>query len=294
VSKAVPADVDAVPGPHTDLGEGPFYDPVTDQVSWVDLYQRRVHTTDLTSGATVTVTASERVAFVFPTGTPGEFVAGAQHGVARLGTRLEEPWIPIDSLDPDTALNDGKADARGRLWVGTLSLSRSPWKCAFYRVNLDGSLSTIFTGVGLSNGLGWSPDGSTFYYVDSHRQDLRAFDFDVDRGELSNGRTIAAIPAEDGMPDGLAVDAEGGIWIALYGGAVVRRVTADGRHDRDVRLPVTFPTSVAFGGASNDLLFVTTARSLLDERGRAAEPLAGRLLALRVGVGGAPVYLPRV
>lgn len=284
--------VDVVPGPHTELGEAPYYDPLTDRVLWVDLYQHHVHTCDLQTGTTATTTVPERVAFVFPTATPGVLVAGSQQGVARLTDTLDEPRLLIDHLDPDTALNDGKADARGRLWVGTLSLSRTPWKCAFYRVDLDGSVQTVFTDVGLSNGLGWSPDGSTFYYVDSHRQDLQAFDFDLDAGELANGRTIATIPPEDGMPDGLAVDAEGGIWIALYGGSVVRRFAPDGHFDRDLRLPLTYPTSVAFGPGGR--LFVTSARSLLDETGRAAEPLAGRLLAADVGVAGAPVHLPAV
>jgi sugar lactone lactonase YvrE len=286
--------IDVLPGPHTDLGEGPFYDPAMNEVTWVDLYQRQVHTCDLSSGITASVSVPQRVSCVFPAQIPGVRLVGAQNGLARLRDTLDEPHVLIDELDPDTALNDGKADAAGRLWIGTLSLSRAPWKCAFYRVDLDGSVRTIFTGIGLSNGLGWSPDEKTFYYVDSHLQSLQAFDFDVTAGELAHGRTIATIPKGDGMPDGMAVDAEGGIWIALYGGGVVRRFLPDGTVDRDLAVPVTYPTSVAFGGTSRSGLLITSARSLLDERGRRAQPLAGRLLVADVGVRGAPVHVPAV
>lgn len=282
-------------GPRAELGEAPFFHEPSNELWWVDLYRRRIHATSLVSGTSRSVDLQRRASFVFPGRDSSERLLGAPDGLVTLnGDHSSDTLISIDETDEDTCLNDGKADERGRLWVGTLSLSRATAKCALYRVDLDGSVDKVLTDVGLSNGLGWSPDGSVFYYIDSHTQTISAFDFDSAAGSISNRRFFAEIPGGQGMPDGLAVDQDGGVWVALYRGAAVHRYGLDGKLDQVVTLPATYPTSVAFGGATGRTLFVTTAMALLSEDERKAESAAGRLLALDVGVAGTAVHLPAI
>jgi sugar lactone lactonase YvrE len=142
------------------------------------------------------------------------------------------------------------------------------------------------TGVTLSNGLDWSPDATRLYYVDSTTQRIDAIDFDLDRGRLGTRRPFAPIDPGDGLPDGLCVDADGGVWLCLYGGGALRRYRPDGTLDEELRLPVTNPTCPAFAGPDLDELYVTSARHRLTPEQLEAEPLAGSLLRLRPGVRG--------
>jgi sugar lactone lactonase YvrE len=138
------------------------------------------------------------------------------------------------------------------------------------------------------NSLCWSPDGRTMYFSDGREPVIDAFDYDPATGTPSWRREFARLPAGSGVPDGAAVDADGFVWCAIYGGGAVHRYAPDGRLDRAVPLPVSQPTSCAFGGPALDTLYVTTARQRLSEEQLAAQPLAGALLALDVGVRGLP------
>jgi sugar lactone lactonase YvrE len=163
---------------------------------------------------------------------------------------------------------------------------RAPGAAALYRVDPGGEIAVALDGIGISNGLDWSLDGATLYYVDSLTQRVDAIEFDAGAGRLGERRPLIRIAPEDGLPDGLAVDCEGGIWLALFGGAAIRRYTPAGELEREVALPVTNPTSLAFGGAALDELYVTSARHRLAPEQLAREPLAGSLLRLRPGVAG--------
>jgi sugar lactone lactonase YvrE len=183
-------------------------------------------------------------------------------------------------------LNDAKPDPAGRLWVGSMS-PRGRAEGALYRVAPGSRAEAVLEGVAISNGLGWSPDGERLFYIDTPTQRIDVLDFDVRSGAATGRRPFAAVPNRAGRPDGLAVDAEGGVWVALFGGAALRRYGAGGDLDLVVPLPVSHPTSCAFGGAALHELYVTTAgRPRLDQ---AKGALAGRLLRLRPGVCGAPV-----
>jgi sugar lactone lactonase YvrE len=188
----------------------------------------------------------------------------------------------------DLRLNDAKADPAGRLWVGSMSPGGRA-EGALYRVAPGSRPQAVLEGVAISNGLGWSPDGERLFYIDTPTQRIDVLDFDVRSGVAIGRRPFAAVPSGAGRPDGLAVDAEGGVWVALFGGAALRRYGAGGDLDAVVSLPVSHPTSCAFGGAALDELYVTTASRPLDEAARRESPLAGRLLQLRPGVCGAPV-----
>ena len=168
-------------------------------------------------------------------------------------------------------MNDGACDPDGRFWIGSLELEFAPDAGSLYRY--DGELVEVLAGVSLSNGLGWSPDGARMYYVDSLTYRIDAFDFD---GLPGNRRPFIRIDRNDGIPDGLAVDDEGGVWIALWGGACVRRYDADGRLDEVLEIPARRVTACCFGGADGRQLFVTSAAP------------DGRVFVADVGVSGPP------
>jgi sugar lactone lactonase YvrE len=186
--------------------------------------------------------------------------------------------------------NDAKCDAAGRLWAGTMSTTREPGVAGLYRIDPDGACEQVLAGTTISNGLGWSVDGERFLFIDSTTQRIDAFDFDVATGGLSNRREFAFIDPADGLPDGLAIDEDDGVWVALFGGAALRHYDRDGTLDAIVELPVTNPTCPVFGGPARNVLLVTTARHRLTEEQAQREPLAGSVLAVRTPTQGSPVH----
>jgi sugar lactone lactonase YvrE len=146
----------------------------------------------------------------------------------------------------------------------------------------------VISNTTISNGVGWSPAGDRMYFIDSTTHRIDVFDYDPASGEISGRRAFAEIDPSDGMPDGMTVDSEGGVWVCLFGGAALRRYGEHGALDGHIELPVTNPTSAAFGGPDLRTLYVTSARHGLSDEQRAAEPPAGAVLALRPGVGGLP------
>jgi sugar lactone lactonase YvrE len=172
-----------------------------------------------------------------------------------------------------------------------MALDERPGAGALYRLDPDLTVHTMLTGVTISNGLDWSLDGRRMYYVDSPTRRIDTFDFDMATGSIANRRTFVEVPADAGVPDGLTVDAAGFVWLALWGGAALRRYAPDGTLERVVPLPVTHPTSCAFGGAALDELYVTSARRPLDAEEKARQPQAGGVFRLRPGVAGRPANL---
>jgi sugar lactone lactonase YvrE len=194
----------------------------------------------------------------------------------------------------DVRMNDGACDPQGRFWAGTMAYAESPGEGALYRLELDGRCTTVLTGLTISNGIGWSPDGATLYLADSGTGRIDAFDFEAVTGSITRRRTIVSIDEPGVAPDGLTVDEEGAIWVALWGGGVVRRYGPDGVLLASLSFPVDRPTSCAFGGAERSTLFVTTARHGLDDTALSGQPHAGRLFRVEgLGVRGPPCALYR-
>jgi sugar lactone lactonase YvrE len=184
----------------------------------------------------------------------------------------------------DVRMNDGACDPQGRFWAGTMAYDESPGAGTLYRLELDGSCTTMLTGLTIANGIGWSPDGLTMYLNDSGTGRVEAFRFEGSTGAISGRRTLVQGDRPGVVPDGLTVDAEGGIWVAWWGGANVDRYAPDGSLLASVRLPVERPTSCAFGGRELATLFVTSARAGLDDDARARQPDSGRVFSI-VGLG---------
>lgn len=270
------------------LGEGPSWDDRTDELTRVDIADGEVHGWSPQTGARWSFTLDGEVSAAVPR-ERGGFVLAAGHALlSRDADGAVETIATVEAEVDDNRFNDCRCDPVGRLWAGTMSRSRRAGSAALYRVEPDGEIEPAVAPTTLSNGLGWSPDGERMYFVDSTTQRIDVFDYDVATGQVANRRPHAAIVAADGLPDGIAVDAEGGVWVCLFGGGAIRRYSSEGDLDMVVDLPVTNPTCPAFGGPLLETLYITSARHRLSPSQLDAEPLAGALLALEPGVAGLP------
>jgi sugar lactone lactonase YvrE len=180
----------------------------------------------------------------------------------------------------DNRLNDGRVDARGRLWIGTMDNQLHRPNGALYRVDGSGAVTRMFGDVIVTNGIAFSPDSRTLYFTDTRRYRTWCFDFDLDDGTISNRRLFADYAVSGERPDGACVDVDGGLWTAFFSGGRVVRYRPDGRIDTIISLPVTNPTCVCFGGSDYKTMFVTSARKFLDAAQLSREPEAGNLLAI--------------
>ena len=271
------------------LGEGPHWDDRAGELLWVDITRGRIHA--WTPGGHVrTEVLGGEVSAVIPRASASGHVVAADHRLVLRdgGGEGERTLAIVEQHLSDNRFNDCKCDPQGRLWAGTMSKTRTPGTAAVYRLVAGGEIEPVIDGTTISNGLAWSPSGDSMYFVDSTTQRIDAFDFDARTGDVSDRRPLVAIEPDDGLPDGMTVDAEGGIWVCLFGGAAIRRYTPEGKLDTAIPLPTTNPTSPVFAGPDLRTLYITTARHRLTPDQLAAEPLAGAVLALEPGVQGLP------
>lgn len=268
-------------------GEGPLWDPGRGVLWWVDIPPGLLHRLDPRTGATATV------AFDRPLGAVAH---------RRDGTLLLALADRLASWDPESAAlatvlplpagavplrcNDGKPDAAGRFWIGRMAEDERAGAGSLLRIGPSGTIETVLDGLHIPNGLGWAPDGRTMLYIDSGWGEVRRFTFDSAAGMRDTGETHVQV--DDGVPDGLTIDADGCAWVALWGGHGILRVAPDGSVLGHLRLPVSQVSSCAFGGPDLDTLYITTARKGLSADALAREPLAGSLFSCRPGVRGLP------
>ena len=267
------------------LGEGPFWDERRGELLRVDIVRGRVHGWRPSDGASWRRSMPGEVSAVIPR-------AGGEGLLLAVGRRivLDDGQVLAELEDDRSAnrFNDCKCDPQGRLWAGTMSKDRAPGAAALHSLAAGGPIELVLPNTTISNGLGWSPVGDRMYFVDSATQRMDVFDFDAATGAIADRRPFASIAPADGLPDGIAVDAEGGVWVCLFGGGAVRRYAEDGALDAVIPLPVTNPTSPAFGGPDLRTMYITSARHGLSSAQLAAEPPAGAVLALEPGVAGLP------
>jgi len=264
------------------LPEGPHWDAAAGGVYWVDISAGRVHFLD-GSGEQRTWEAGQPVGAVAGR-AGGGLVLAVRDGFAALdlATGQTSALAGVEPDRPDNRMNDGACDRAGRFFAGTKAEDDAPGAGALYRLDPDHVVTLIVADVTISNGIGWSPDEQLMYYVDSPTRRVDVFDYDPAGGAIGGRRPFARLPSADAMPDGLAVDAEGGVWVALWGGSAVHRYDAAGRLDQVVEVPHVNVTSCAFGGPGLDLLYVTAAAGP-----GAAE---GALYRGPAGVAGLPAY----
>jgi sugar lactone lactonase YvrE len=272
-----------------ELGEGPMWDPRACCLYFVDILRGCVHRFDPAQSAVRSYEVGRMVGAAVLTGSD-DLMLAVQHGFARLDTRTGEVHsaAQLDTAHLDLRFNDGKCDPAGRLWAGTMALDERHGAGALYRLDPDGSLHRILDDVTISNGLDWSDAGTTMYFIDSPTRSIDVFEFDLTGGNIRNRRTFVRIPRGEGVPDGMTLDAEGYVWVALWGGGAVHRYAPDGRCDTVVRVPTRYPTSCAFGGSDLGDLYITTAHVKLTPQERAEQPQAGGIFVARPGPKGRP------
>ncbi|MET7764304.1 SMP-30/gluconolactonase/LRE family protein [Streptomyces sp. NPDC005393] len=258
------------------LGEGPAWDSSGRRLIWVDILSARVHTYDPATGHRSTLATEQHVGAAKPR-AGGGLVVNLRDGVGVYGADGGFAWLVRDAV-PGRRGNDAAVAPDGSLWAGTMRYDERPGGGTLSRIAPDGCRTEILPEVTVSNGTGWSPDGRLMYYVDTTTRRIDVFDVDgVESARVSGRRPFAEIEEGAGFPDGLCVDAEGAVWVALWDGGAIRRYAPDGTLDRVVELPVPRPTACAFGGRDLTDLYVTSARAGL---GAAAPPLAGSLLVI--------------
>ncbi|MGW0862941.1 SMP-30/gluconolactonase/LRE family protein [Streptomyces sp. NPDC002611] len=247
-----------------ELGEGPTWDAATGRLIWIDILGRRVHTYDPATGHRTVRRTEQHVGAVKPR-TGGGLVLNLRDGIGLLDGDADGGgfrWLHHEPV-PGRRANDAAVAPDGTLWAGTMRYDEAPGGGTLSRVGGDGTVDVVLDDVAVSNGTGWSPDGRLLYYIDSPTRRVDVFDH-AD-GRVSGRRTLAEIEDGAGFPDGLTVDADGCVWVALWQGSAVRRYTPDGELDRVIELPVPLVTACAFGGAGLSDLYITTARVGLTE-----------------------------
>lgn len=263
------------------LGETPLWCNNTKRLWWIDIENPALQSYDPETGA------HQRMKM------PGAFLGSHslakfhQHllaidltvWMANLGSGAMEPFTMVER-DVDTRLNDGRVDQRGRLWIGSMDNGLKSPAGGLYRVDPDRAVTRFESDVIVANGIAFSPDGKTFYFTDTRRYMSFAYDFDLDDGVISNRRIFADYSSTGERPDGACVDTDGCLWTAFFAGARIARYRPDGRIDLTIKMPITNPTCVAFGGHDLKTLFITSARKFLTAAELAAEPLAGSLFAI--------------
>ncbi|HEY4200727.1 MAG TPA: SMP-30/gluconolactonase/LRE family protein [Devosiaceae bacterium] len=283
------ADVRCVIPAGTFLGEGPHWSARDGKLYFVDILAPAMITGDPVAGTYQAMPVSELIGFVIPR-KRGGFVAGMHGEVRGLDPRASETTVIArpEADRPGNRFNDGKCDRLGRLWAGTLAIDTTPGQGRLWRIEAEGRVQEMDRGFHVANGLGWSPDDRTFYFTDTAKHTIYAYDFDLDRGEIANRRVFVTVPEKEGRPDGLTVDAEGFVWAAHWDGWCVTRYDPEGRVERVINLPVPRPTSCVFGGPDMQTLFVTSARIRLSAAQLTDAPLSGSVFAVDTGIKGIP------
>ncbi|MEF3352354.1 SMP-30/gluconolactonase/LRE family protein [Paenibacillus sp. GYB006] len=285
------AELELVLDAKAKLGEGPSWDAEAGRLFWVDIEGFKLHAYDPQTGEDTVYDIGQHIGAVVPYEKERVIVA-LREGYHEYNLHTGELELIHDpeAGRKDNRFNDGKCDPAGRFWAGTMSLEGKDKQGAFYCLE-DGEVSTIFTEVSTSNGLCWSPDHKTMYYIDTPTGKVDRLDYDEKTGELSNRRTAVDFPENVGFPDGMTVDAEGMIWIAHWGGSQVSRWNPEtGKMLSHIEIPAEQVTCCCFGGQDLNELYITTARNGLSAEQLKKTPHAGGLFRIKPGVKGMPTF----
>jgi sugar lactone lactonase YvrE len=272
------------------LAEGPLWDEPRERLLWVDINAGEVHVGRLGAGNaidTVEVVVLGDIVAAVVAARDGRLAVARRRDVIVLGDEAGTRSLAT-LIDPnrDSRLNDGGCDPAGRLLIGSMALDGRERDERLWRLEPDGNVTVLDDDLTLSNGLGWSPDGGTLYSVDTTPGVIHARAYDARTG--ATGERREAVRITDGSPDGMTVDAEGNLWVAIFGAGEVRCLTPQGELLATIDVPAPHVTSVAFAGPSLDTLVITTAREELDPAALREHPLSGRLFCARPGVNGLP------
>jgi sugar lactone lactonase YvrE len=273
------------------LGEGPVWDSRNGTLYWVDILSEQLCKYDPQTGENKRYEIGEHIGAAVLR-KEGGLVLALRSGFAFFDTESGEVdhFADPEPHLPGNRFNDGKCDPAGRFWAGTLAYDLEEGKGSLYCLNADLTFEKKVSGVTISNGLAWNKAEDTFYFIDTPTRQVAAFDYDADSGAIGNRRVVKTLPDGYGYPDGMAIDEENCLWIALYAGAKVIRLNPEtGEITAEVHLSVPKPTSCAFGGENLNELYITTCREHMTEEEIEKAPLSGSLFKVKLPVSGLPV-----
>jgi sugar lactone lactonase YvrE len=270
------------------LGEGALWDAASQQLFWVDIEGKELHTYNPISKKNQRYALPSRVGTVVSVGD-GMALVALEDGIYTIDLDSTDLLIYSDIHDTEvpSRYNDGKVDPNGNLWVGSMPLAQDTATGKLYRFQPDGSHEIMHRNIGISNGIVWTKDGSTMYFIDTQKGNITAFDYNLNDSSIANERVVVNVPEELGFPDGMAIDENDRLWVGLWnGGAVAHYDPANGRLLSIVKVPAHNATSCAFGGKNLDQLFITTASVDMTAAEKRQFPLAGSIFVVNVGVNG--------
>jgi sugar lactone lactonase YvrE len=272
------------------LGEGSIWHPKENKLYWVDIEGKSLHIYDPVTNKDKEFALGSRVGTVVPIESGGALVA-LQSGIHKIDTKTGKLTFISNPL-PDTVnlrFNDGKCDPAGRFWIGTLAMDSRRRGAVLWRMDKDKSLHLMLDSVSISNGIVWTADRKAMYYNDTPTGTIQGFDYDDKTGEISNRRVVVRIARGGGSPDGMTIDADGNLWVALWGsGSVGKFDPRTGQLLQKIIVPAPNVSSCAFGGKNLETLYITTARAWVSEEKLKEFPLSGGLFAVKPGVRGVP------
>ncbi len=274
------------------LGEGPVWHPIEQVLYCVDIRGKSLCRLEPSEGSLHKWDVGEEIGVAVPT-ERGHFLLGLQTGLALFDPATGEIKL-VDSLEhemPNNRCNDGKCDPSGRFWVGTMDNLEKDISGKLYSYQTGGAQMHL-EDIAISNGLAWSADHKKMYYIDSPTLSIQVFDFDLEKGSISKGRTIIRMEKEMGFPDGMTIDQEDKLWVAHWGGSCIRRWDPEsGSVLQKVEVDAPHTSSCAFGGPDHDTLYITSARKGLSEKELQKYPLSGGIFSFKPSVGGFPTVL---
>lgn len=275
------------------LGEGPCWDAKRKRLYWVDIIEKKVHIHDVSTGKNHAIEVDHLVGAVVVRESGGLILA-TQNGFYELdeetgeATLLHNPEADMSS----NRFNDGKCDPAGRFWAGTMEVDEQKPVGSLYVLDTNLAVKKMLSGITISNGLTWSSDHKTMYYIDSPTKKVVAFDYDVNSGDISNKRVVVTIPEGEGIPDGMTIDAEDKLWVAQWGGYKVSRWDPEtGEHIGEVKVPAKQVTSCVFAGDDLDELYITTAKRGLDEEELSKYPHSGSVFHIKSSIKGGETFM---
>jgi sugar lactone lactonase YvrE len=268
------------------LGEGPAWDASTQTLYWVDILNKRIY-----AGVELLAELDELVGFAVPCKN-GHLLIGKRFQFVDLdpATKQEKVRVTLDSELPTNRLNDGKCDPAGRLIAGTMDMNETDPNGNLY--SFDGKQATaLLDKITISNGLAWSPDHKTFYYIDTPTREVKAFDYDLGTGQIANPRVAIELGDTPGWPDGMTSDTDGNLWIAMWGGAQVTKWDPNGgKLLEKIAVPALHTSCPVFGGKDMNELYITSARKGMSEAELIEYPLSGGLFKIETKVTGMPTF----
>lgn len=274
------------------LGEGAVWDDQINRLLWIDIEGKKLFVLDPFDKTLTTIDVKAPIGTVVPA-SPDKVVYALSDGIfemdllSRATQKIADPEADL----PANRMNDGKCDPEGRLWVGSMAYEQTPYAAALYRIDAQGSHKMMLDSITISNGICWSLDQKTMYYIDTPTSEVKAFDYDRESGEISQGRVAIKIPESMGFPDGMTIDAEGKLWVALWNGNAVSRWDPDtGELIKSYPVDAHNVSSCAFGGITMDTLFITTAQVDMSPEELEKYPDAGSVFALVPGVKGVKAF----